>query len=321
MKRKQSERLFAVLAAAVALLLILSCLLLFSDCGGGDEWISQSGSQNDGDSFISSDDTAAFEGVYAAPQFCDGVYNMLQTVTNTEEYTDGTGQQLYTYVSTTKYNYRLDIDVGEDGITCRYTFVSIYGAFNDNGALSVDLNTTDPEAYDESLAPFYNLLGQSFTVKADSGGRFLSLEGLDEIIAAHPESASLLDQATLETMAGDLFHQLPATFSAGQSWQVNSFGAANSYTVSKLEHGRFGITIAGAQYELPEAVTDANGYTTAYSSYSPITGSLWISQQDRALQELTTRQSSTGTIADGDGYGMYFTITAATSCVITAGEQ
>lgn len=319
MIKKQNERLFMVLAAAVAVLLIAACVLLFSDCGG-DEWITPSEDGSGPGSFISSDDAAAFEGVYAAPDFHDGVYNMLSTVTNTEEYSDGTGQTLYTYTSTTKYNYRLDIDVGDDGIVCRYTFVSIYGAVNDNGALSVDLNTTDPAAYNESLAPFYDLLGQSFTVTADRSGRFIALEGLDEIIARYPDSAALLDQGTLETMAGDLFYTLPAAFSSGEAWKVNSFGFDNTYTVKKLERERFGIDIAGAQFELPDPVTDSAGYTTTYSTYSPITGSLWMSQYDRAVQELTTRQSSSGTIADADGYGMYFTITSNTSCVITAQE-
>jgi len=321
MIKKHNDRLLIVLAAGVIVLLAAACVLLFSDCGN-DSWISSGGSQSEHDSsFISSEQSSGLDGVYAAPTFKNGSYLLLTTTSTTEDYTDGSGKVMYSYTSTTKYTYQLDIALTDSGLVCKYTFVNIYGAINDNGTLKIDINTTDPSNYSESVAHFYDLLGQSFIITADKNGRVTSISGLDSIIAAYPDTAALLDEATLLGMAGDLFYAQPAAYSAGTSWTVNSYGLDNTYTVSKLSSGRFGIDIAGADYTLPDPTTDASGYTTTYTSCSPITGTLWIDQNDRALQELSTRQRTDGVISDADGYGMYFSITTTTSSAITAAGE
>lgn len=319
MTGKLNGRLLMALLAGVAVLLIIAGVLLLSDCSS-DEWISSGGTAN-GDydaSFIGTDSSDAVSGVYAAPAFCSGTYTMLSTVSTSEDYTDGNGKVIYSYSSTTKYTYQLDITVDDNGIVCKYTFVNIYGAVNDNGTLTIDVNTTDPSNYSDSVAAFYDLLGQSFIVTADASGNILSLDGVSEIVAAYPDTESLLDTSTLLSMAGDLFYVMPSTFTDGTTWTVNAYGVKNTYALSKLRGGRFGVDISSEDYELPDPYTDSYGYTTAYTAFSPLTGTLWIDQNDRAVQELTTCQHSEGTYADSDGYGMYFDVTSTNSCVITS---
>ncbi len=316
MIRKHNERLLIILAAGVAVLLIAACVLLFSDCGD-DDWISPGSSDS---SFLDSEQTSELEGIHAAPAFKDGSYTMLSTVSSSEDYTDGNGKVMYSYTSTTKYCYRLDITRSESGLTCRYTFSSIYGAVSDNGSLQVDIDTTDPANRNDNTALYFDLIGQSFTVSVDNAGNITAIDGIDGIIAAKPSVGNLLDEASLLNMASDLFHPMPVSLSKGTSWTVSSYGMNNTYTANRLSAGRFGIDITGGEYTLPDPVTDSYGYTTTYTSVSPMTGTLNINQNDRAVQELTTRQRSEGTLSDEEGYGMYFSITSTNSCVINAAE-
>lgn len=320
MIKRQNDRLLHILIIGVAALIIIAAVLLISDCGKDEEgWLGSSGEMM---GTVSGSDSgkenAALEGVFAAPEFKDGSYTMVSAAVTQEDYTDGTGQVIYTFSSTTRYTYQLDIKRQKSGIICTYTFKNIYGASGENGETAVQIDTADPDKYSEELSMFYDLLGKSFIITADSRGNITGITGVEELLAACPDSASLIDRELLLNMAADLFYEIPATFDADTEWSRNQFESANTYTLKNLKNGRFGIEIAGAQAALPDPFTDASGYTTAYTSVSPLTGSLWIDQYDRALQELSTYQRSSGTFADQNGYGTYFTVTSSTNCTITA---
>ena len=319
MIKRQNDRLLRILIIGVAALIIIAAVLLISDCGKDDEgWLGSSGAASTEPNGSPGKEDAALEGVFAAPEFKDGTYTMVSSAVTQEDYTDGTGQLMYTYSSTTRYTYRLDIKRQEGSIICTYTFADIYGASGENGATTVQLDTADPDKYSEELSMFYDLLGKSFSITADLRGNITEINGVEELLAACPDSASLIDKSVLLSMAADLFYEIPAAFSADTVWSRNQFESANTYTLTALKNGRFGIDIKGAQAELPDPITDASGYTTTYTSVTPLTGSLWVDQYDRAVQELSTYQRSSGTFADQNGYGTYFTITSSTNCAITA---
>lgn len=321
MIKRQNDRLLRILIIGVAALVILAAVLLISDCGKNDDgWIDSSGGELPGTLSDSSagKDNSALEGVFAAPEFKDGSYTMVSTAVTQEDYTDGAGQLTYTYSSTTKYTYQLDIKRQKNGIICTYTFKNIYGASGENGENAVQLDTADPDMYSEELSMFYDLLGKSFFITADSRGNITGITGVEELLEACPDSASLIDKSVLLGMAADLFYEIPATFDADTKWARTQFESSNTYKLANLKNGRFGIEITGAQAALPDPFTDSAGYITTYTSITPLTGSLWMDQYDRAVQELSTYQRSSGTFADEYGYGTYFTVTSSTNCTITA---
>lgn len=319
MIKRQNDRLLRILIIGVAALIILAAVLLISDCGNDEDgWLGSSGTSPAVSDSSTVRPNTSLEGVFAAPDFKDGTYTMVSSAVTQEDYTDGTGQLMYTYSSTTRYTYTLDIKRYTNAISCTYTFKDIYGASGENGANSVQLDTADPDMYCDELSMFYDLLGKSFSVTADLRSNIIEIKGVDELLTACPDSASLIDRDVLLSMAADLFYEIPATFSADTNWSRTQFESANTYTLTDLKNGRFGIEIAGAKPALPDPVTDASGYTTTYTSVTPLTGNLWVDQYDRAVQELSTYQRSSGTFADENGYGTYFTITSSTNCAITA---
>ena len=313
MIKRQNDRLFRLLAVGVALLLIIAGILVFSDCGGDDEWVAGSGTSDNADG-----SAASLNGAFAAPAFRDGRYRMVSSVVNAEDYNDGAGSTLYGYSSTTRYEYLLDITAFADGIKCVYTFDRIVGSSDDNGtgAGDTELDTADKDAYTEELSPFYDLIGRSFTVQTDADCGSVSISGIDELLAAVPGANGLIDEETMLSMARDLFYPLPQTFTDGTSWTVNSYGIDNEYSVKRLERGRFNVQISGGESALPPPTTDANGYVTEYTSCAPLTGTLMLDQSDRAVQELSTFQRYSGSISDSEGYGYFFTVTASTNCTI-----
>ncbi len=315
MIKRQNDRLLRLLLLGVAALLIIAGIFAFSDCGGKDDWVIGEG----GDS-SDSNQGSLLNGVFAAPSFKSGRYKMISSAINAEDYHDGAGSTLYSYSSSTKYEYLLDLTADSDGIECRYTFAGIYGSTNDNGTTAVELNTADPEAYNDALAPFYDLIGKSFTVTANADCTDVVISGIDELLAEVPGAANLIDGDTMLSMAKDIFYQMPSTFTDGTEWKVNSYGLNNVYSVKKLDRGYFNISITGDQPTLPADTTDGNGFVTSYDSSSPLSGTLIVDQNNRAVQELSTYQRYNGSISDDSGYGYFFTITASTSCSVTPAE-
>lgn len=313
MIKRQNDRLLRLLLLGVAALLILAGVLIFSDCGGkGDDWVSGSAE--------GSSQESSLNGVFSAPAFKSGSYVMESSVIDKEEYTDGNGGTLFTFSSTTKYKYLLDISADENGIICKYTFASIFGSSNTNGEETVELNT-DGEMSSEELKPYYDLIGKSFVVTASADCSRVEIAGVDELTAAVPGAAGLLDKDSLLSMARDIFYKMPSSFTDGTSWVVNSYGVDNTYSVRRFERGRFSIGITGGEPALPSPTTSAEGYVTVYDSASPLTGTLFIDRDDRAVQELSTNQRYGGSISDADGYGYFFVITSTTQCSVEKASE
>ena len=300
--------------------ILLACVLLAlsAACGdSGEDWIT-----TDSTATTASGGTTAttvsseFSGDYTAPVFRTGRYKMVSTSINNSVYKDGVGTTLYSDGTMTRYTYILDITVSDAGIVCRYTFSEIYGTSTEDGEESVVIDTTNSSLKDSTTQVFYDLIGRSFSASAGTNGVLSGVTGISDIVADVPDAATLISDDLMYSMASDLFYSMPSVFTTGTSWMLTQHGVTNTYSLSRMSRGSFGVSIIGSELTLPDPVTDADGYTTTFSSMLPLSGFLWLDQTDRAVQELTSYQRSEGMFANDEGYGAYFTLTATSSCTI-----
>lgn len=304
---RKAVRALCVIAAA-------ALVFAFSGCGEkGNDWITSPESEDV--SAANGIGGEPFEGQFSAPSFFPGTYIMTNDTVNSQTYTDVNGKLVYSGSMLTRYIYTLDISVDET-ITCRYTFKSIYGSSTADGQSSVEVDTSDQSLRNDGNAVFYDLIGRSFTVTADKNADITGINGVDGILSEVSGADRLIDEELLYNMAEDLFYVMPDTLGYGTSWKRNQYGIENTYTVDRLSRGMLGVSIKGGSAGLPEPVRDDEGYTTTYLSVDNITGSLWLDQTDRAVQEISTAQKSRGTIADDNMSGVYFDFVSTTSTKI-----
>lgn len=327
MKRNNIKAVLSTLCAAV----LVAMTLTGCSCGGEDtDWVtgdaigsSSPQSAQTTPSAATSAPTAADSGMsgsYAAPQFKSGVYEMVSTVINKEVYTDGTGATVYEASVMTRYTYRLDIAVGSDGIDCKYTFKSVYGTTDLGSQTVVGVNTQDASLMSDDTKVYYDIIGKSFTSRANAQGELQSVSGIDEIIKQVPAAAAILGNELMQSLAADLFYAMPTSFEQGTSWQLVQYGITNTCTVQRIFGSNFGIDIKGGTITPAAPTTDSEGYTTTYTETQPLSGTIWMDMTDRAVQEMSSQQKTSGTLTDPEGYGVYFALTASTNCKITKQE-
>lgn len=311
-----------LLAAAVALLSLCA-----AGCGDNDiDWVTGETYATGGAVTSATSGTttlpsgSALDGSYAAPVFRDGRYSMVNTSTTVTEYLSDAGAVYYSESTVSRYTYGLDISRKGDGIECVISFDNIYIAQTVSGATTVLLDTTTRDYLSASSEPYYDIIGLSFRVTVGADGAVSGIEGVDELIAEYPNSAVLLDEENLLGVAQSFFYPMPDTFADGTSWVLDQYGLANTYRVTSLARDRFGITIAGPAQQ-PFAYDTADGLTLNYTEVSALTGTLHMDMNNRALQEITSMQKSSGVITgslDGQALEIPFNYNVTSLTTVTA---
>ena len=256
---------------------------------------------------------AEIEGSYATPQFKPGKYSMENTSTTVTEYVTESGAVHYSESTVSKYIYGLDISSDGDGLKCVMSFDGILITQNISGENMVLLDTSTRDYLSAATEPYYNIIGQSFVVKIGADGSVTGIEGVEDIVAEYPDSAMLLDKEKLLGVASSYFYAIPDTFESGTVWTLNQYELVNTYRLTSLARDRFGITITGPEQQ-PFSYNTEDGLTLNYSKVSPLSGTLYMNMENRALQEITSMQKSSGTIT-GEGVDLvfYYNVTSLTA--------
>lgn len=291
-------------------LFLAALLVLFSLCaaGCGDDdidWVTgeayaTSGSQTASTAPTSAAPTTApqssVEGTHPAPEFLPGKYSMVNASTTLTEYVNEAGIAYYSESTLSQYTYGLT--VSSDRTRCVMSFDNILISQSSSGSTTVLLDTSVRDYLSASTEPYYDLIGLEFTVLLGADGSVTGIEGVDELAAAYPNSAMLLDKENLIGVASSYFYPMPDTFADGTSWVLEQYGLANTYRVTSLARDRFGISISGPEQE-PFSYNE-DGLTVDYSKVSPLSGTLYMDAGNRALQEITSMQKSSGSITGPD---------------------
>lgn len=243
---------------------------------------------------------------YSAPEFKSGTYTMEQESISKTEYKN-LGSVYYTAVERCIYYYTLKISSDDDGIKCTYRFDRIYieqsERYSGEEENKVILLDTDSDDYYSSASKcYYEIIGTSFTVYANSDGGFKSISGVDDIIDKHPSAAELISSESMASMARDLFFALPGSLYEGLGVKPHSEYAENAYVFSKLSRGNYVFNISGAAQEGYSYEDSSSGSTVVVeiSKVEPASGTLLISEKNRAEQELNMIQKSSGTMSYPD---------------------
>lgn len=258
---------------------------------------------------------AGIEGSYPAPQFKPGKYSMENTSTTVTEYVTESGAVHYSESTVSKYTYGLDISAAGDGLKCVMSFDGILITQTIAGESMVLLDTSTRDYLSASTEPYYDIIGQSFVVKIGADGSVTGIEGVEDIIADYPNSAMLLDKENLMGVASSYFYAIPATFADGTSWTLNQYDLVNTYQLTSLARDRFGVTITGPEQQ-PFSYNTEDGLTLNYSKVSPLSGTLYVNMENRALQEITSMQKSSGTIT-GEGVDIIFNYNVTSLTAVT----
>ncbi len=264
--------------------------------------------------------SSAIEGSYDAPVFRAGRYSMVNTSTTQTEYLTEAGAVYYSESTASRYTYGLNITPRNGGFECVVSFDNIYIADTVSGTTTVLLDTATRDYLSASTEPYYDIIGLSFVVDIGADGSVTGLSGVDRLIADHPGSAFLLEEENLLGVAQSFFYPIPASFAGGTAWSMEQYGLVNTYRVASLERGKFGITISGPEQQ-PFSVNTDEGLILSYSTVSPLTGTLYMDMADRALQEITSMQKSSGVITgtvDGQAVSVPFNYNVTSLTTVTA---
>lgn len=319
------------LSVFLAVLLALLCLCS-AGCKEDDvDWVTgetyaTSGSQSASPTSPSGSGTTALtgpslEGSYPAPKFKAGKYSMVNGSTTLTEYLTDAGAVYYSESTLSQYTYGLDISEKADGFECIMSFDNIYISQTVSGSTTILLDTSTRDYLSASTEPYYDIIGLSFTVSIGADGSVTGISGVDELIAAFPNSAVLLDKENLLGVAQSFFYPIPDTFADGTAWTLEQYGLVNTYRVVSLARDRFGIAITGPEQQ-PFAYDTADGLTLNYSNVSALSGTLYMDVSNRALQEITSMQKSSGTITgtlDGQEISIPFNYNITSLTRVTEG--
>ena len=290
-------------------LAILMALLTLCAAGCGDDdvdWVtgetyatvgttSASSPSNDISSVTTAPSGAVIYGSYTAPVFRSGKYSMVNTSTTLTEYLTDAGSVYYSESTVSRYTYGLNITAGNSGIDCVMSFDNIYIAQTVSGNTTILLDTSTRDYLSASTEPYYDIIGLSFKVSIGADGAVSGISGVEQLIADYPNSAMLLDESNLLGVAQSYFYPIPDSFADGTAWTMDQYGLVNTYRVTSLARDKFGITITGPEQQ-PFAYSTADGLTLNYNNVSALSGTLYMDISNRALQEITSMQKSSGLI-------------------------
>lgn len=314
------KRSLSILLAAVLLLSVLCA----AGCGGDDvDWVTgetyaTSGTGSAGKTTGTTTTTAvhsSIEGSHKAPAFKPGSYSMVNSSTAVTEYVTPSGASYYSESTVSRYSYGLEISKKGDGLQCVMSFDNIYIAQTVSGETTVLLDTSTRDYLSADTEPYYDIIGLSFVVKLGSDGSVKGLEGVEKLLEQYPGSAALLDKENLLGVASSYFYSVPDTFADGTAWTLEQYGLENTYRLTSLARDRFGVTITGPEQQ-PFSYDTEDGLTVDYSEVSPLSGTLYIHKDNRALQEITSMQKSGGTI-NGEGVDITFTYDVTSLTTVT----
>ncbi len=305
---------------AAALLALVCCISMLASCGEDempsrlDGLYTASGEDTSGDGTSSAtSSTKADDTEYSTPAYVAGSYEM-ESTSKYEEYiySDDT---IVAYVQSGQtYNYSIDLTVNNDGsMKAVYTFTRVRSEYN--GSESYDMDTDDADAADDDSRPYYDLVGQSFTVNV-AYDYTLSISGVDEITSKYPDTADIITEDNLLEVAADLFYGIDDTLTVGSTWQLVQSGVTNTYEVSSFSSDNIVVDIIGGDLSVPDSFSTDSGFTYTYSECNSLTGSLLISLSNRMVQEQSSYQDNAGTI-EYNGTTYDFTESASSLCNIT----
>lgn len=250
---------------------------------------------------------------YTAPKFKSGNYVMESTTTQ-DQYIYS-GKNIVAFVKLTQtYTYNIKLTVNKDNsMKAVYTFSRIQTSYEDSESETMDTN--DPSGNTDENKPYYDLIGQSFTVKISKDYK-LSVSGIDKINEKYPDTADIVGDDNMLEIAADLFYNIDSKLKVGSSWKLEQSSITNTYKVSSVTKNSFIIDIIGGKLEVPESFTTDNGFTYNYSACEPLSGSLVINQSNRMIQEQSSYQENNGTI-EYSGTTYKFTESASSVCNIS----
>lgn len=227
---------------------------------------------------------------YPVPPFQAGSYDMESAASYEHLLLSGNEVKARIAISQT-YHYRIKLTVSKNGgMTAVYTFTRIRTGYEDSEIYTTDTN--DKKGRTDDNAPYYDLIGQSFTVNITKDCK-LSISGVDKIHRKYPDTADIISDDNLLEVAGDLFYPIDGDLSVGSAWQLDKGGIANTYTVSKIRDNTAVINIKGGKLAVPDPVTQ-NDITYTYRECAPLTGSVVMNLNNRMIQEQSSYQSNSG---------------------------
>ncbi|MBQ5544699.1 MAG: hypothetical protein IIU00_03400 [Clostridia bacterium] len=285
--------------AAFAWLMCLSCLLASVGCQkkmpGRLDGLYSSDTASDSPSDTQPDETSSQSDTekpaFPSPTFQAGSYDMESASTYEHLLLSGSEIRARIAISQT-YNYRIKLTVSKNGnMTAVYTFTRIRTSYEDSQTDTTD--TADKKGRTEENAPYYALIGQSFTVRVTKDYR-LSISGVDKIHRKYPDTADIVTDENLLEVASDLFYPIEEELSVGSAWKRTQNGV--TYTVSKIREDNLLINIKGDKLPVPEPVIQ-NDITYTYRQCAPLSGSVVMNRHNRMIQEQSSYQSNTGDAA------------------------
>lgn len=312
----------SVTAKATAIITALVCILYLSACQKEmpkrlDGMYSSDSAALENSSDISdsqkNENSAADDGeVYRAPKFKSGNY-VMKSVSNYEQYIYS-GKNVVSLIKTSQtYTYNIKLTVNNDNsMAAVYTFSRIQTGYE--GSDSVTMDTDDKSGNTGDNKPYYDLIGQSFTVNVSDEYK-LSISGIDKINNKYPDTKSIISDDNMLEIASDLFYNVNNNLKIGSSWQMNQSGINNTYKISKVSDDRLFIDIIGGELTVPEPFTN-NGFTYTYTACNSLSGSLVMNRSDRMIQEQSSYQDNKGTL-EYSGATYSFTESASSLCNIS----
>lgn len=233
----------------------------------------------------------AFEGEFPAPKFKSGVYEMELSNTTEMEYSNVPMPQKTTY----KYFYELNVNAGETtSITFKITRLII--SFVIQGE-TVTLDTNNDNFKNEPGAQMYfAVVGITYTAQIAADGS-ITVTGIDEALAANPEVSELLDKNNLITIINDTFYPLPETITGTSEFRRETGGDNLKLNINFRAASRRNERVAFAflQDIIDFNPQDISGSSTVtIKKYEPVSGTVWISETDRAALDQTSYQSYSG---------------------------
>ncbi|MDR1003324.1 MAG: DUF6263 family protein [Oscillospiraceae bacterium] len=322
MKRNRVTALFAAL---------LLCLCVLAGCGEDDYPIrpdkpnaatsSDSGSeagQEQGEQERQEENIPAGT-VFSPPPVKAGKYQMETSSLQKFDYLYG-GQTYQSLSEDIRYIYNIDMSKEKNGWKAEFSFARIYYTSVSAGNSSVLFDTQDESYKDDSTAPWYNLVGQKFTVKYDEKLQVKSISGVDKILQKYPDTAEITSADSLKAIAAEAIFALPdmeykkpfdKTHMVSDSQDVDL-----TYTPVKQSGRLLRLDVSTeAQPVLPADESDEAG-TIHYTSGDKLSGTLWINLDNRMLFESTKiikyYSELTPTADEGDNQQ-----TVVFDCVIT----
>ncbi len=303
MKKSFKIKFVAVIAAMAYLMCLCACGEeempkrldgMYSSTGSEievDEPITSSQPSQDVSSVVEADTTE-----YPVPSFKSGDYIMIST-SKYEQYIYS-GKNIASLIKTSQtYTYKIKLTVGKNGaIKAVYTFNRIQTSYE--GSESEAMDTNDKSDNKGANTPYYDLIGQSFTVNISKDCK-LTVSGIDKIHKKFPDTAEIIDDDNMLEIAADLFYNIKGKLKVGSSWKLKQSGITNDYKLSSVNKNSLIIDIIGGKLAVPEAFTTDDGFTYIYEECNSLKGTLVMNRSNRMIQEQSSYQDNSGAIEYG----------------------